>query len=265
MDTAGGNPFVNYVGSDVLLSLQHPRTDSGAEPSFLITSQVMELLFWLTHTEALRARSLLDSDSVTPALRTLRRLRHVCSILNNTWDLLSSISPTEYAEFRDQLSDGSGFQSYMYRHMEFLLGNKNPLMVDVHRFDENTHRDLLRTLAEPSLYDAALRLLWRRGLPVPHSSVERDWSKPYQEQEAVVDVWQAVYLEPDKYGDLCELAEALVDLAYDLARWRYSHLLTAERLLGSKAGTGGTSGVRWLQQMAEHRFFPELWSVRSKL
>jgi tryptophan 2,3-dioxygenase len=262
---AGGNPFVAYVASDVLLSLQHPRTDSAGEPAFLITTQMMELQFKLASVEVGRARDQLEGDDVGAALWTLRRLRHVYSSLNSCWDVLSSLSPTEYGEFRDQLGEGSGFQSYMYRDMEFVLGNKNRALAEAHRGEERVHRQLLRRLAEPSLYDATLRLLWRRGLPVPDGCAERDWSEPYQEQDAVTDVWRTIYVERDKHSDLYLLAEALVDLAHDLARWRSSHLLTVERLLGAKVGTGGTSGVPWLRRVADHRFFPELWTIRTKL
>jgi tryptophan 2,3-dioxygenase len=265
LDVAG-NPFATYVAEDVLLSLQHPRTDSSAEPSFLIMTQVMELLFKLAYTEALCARDMLETDDVAGALWTLRRLRSVQTVLNTTWDVLSTLSPTEYGEFRDQLGAGSGFQSYMYRQLEFVLGNKNPARVEVHRNNERVHRELLRTMAEPSLYDAALRLLWRRGLPVPQGCVERDWSEPYEERDAVVEAWQAVYKgHPKEHGDLHQLAEALVDLAYDFGRWRAAHLLTVERVLGAKVGTGGTSGVTWLRRIAEHRFFPELWTARTQL
>jgi tryptophan 2,3-dioxygenase len=265
VEFAEGNPFVNYVASDVLLSLQHPRTDSAGEPSFLITSQVMELQFKLASIEVERTRDMLDGDDVGGALWTLRRLRHVYSSLSSSWDVLSSLSPTEYGEFREQLGEGSGFQSYMYRDMEFVLGNKNPALAEAHRGDTQVYRRLLRRLAEPSLYDSALRLLWRRGLPMPSGCVERDWSDPYQEQDAVADVWKIVYVERDKYSDLYLLAEALVDVAQDIARWRSSHLLTVERLLGAKTGTGGTSGASWLRRVADHRFFPELWAMRTQL
>ena len=263
--SAQGNPFVEYVSSDVLLSLQRTRTEAETEPSFLIITQVMELLFKLAYTEAVRARDLLEGDDVTGALRTLRRLNKVCVSLNGSWEALTSMSPTEYAEFRDALGAGSGFQSYMYRHMEFLLGHKVAAMAEGHRRQEPVYRELLRSMGEISLYDAALRLMWRRGLPVPYSSVERDWSQPYPERDEIVDVWHTVYTEQDKYSDLYLLAEALVDIAFAIGRWRTTHLMTVERLLGSKMGTGGTSGVRWLKRVAEHRFFPELWAVRAGL
>jgi tryptophan 2,3-dioxygenase len=260
-----GNPFANYVSSDVLLSLQRPGSQSAAEPAFMIMTQVMELLFKLVHTECLRARDLLENDDVAATLWTLRRLRYVCSVLISAWGVLGTLSPTEYGEFRDQFGQGSGFQSSMYRQLEFLLGNKDRAMAEAHRGEQAAYRDLVRTLTEPSLYDAALRLLWRRGLPVPKSAVDRDWSRPYQEEDGIVAAWRTVYLERDRYGDLYLMAEALTDLAYDLGRWRSTHVLTAERMLGSKMGTGGTSGVNWLRRVAEQRFFPELWTVRSLL
>lgn len=262
---ASQNPFVKYVSSDVLLSLQRTRTESETEPSFLIVTQVMELLFKLVYTEAVRARDLLESDDISGALRTLRRLHKACVSLTSSWEALTSLSPTEYAEFRDALGEGSGFQSYMYRHMEFLLGHKVAAMAEGHRDQEPVHRELLGSLGEISVYDAVLRLLWRRGLPVPDSSVERDWSRPYPERDEVVDVWHTVYTEQDKYSDLYLLAEALLDVAFELGRWRTTHLLTVERLLGSKTGTAGTSGVTWLRRVAEHRFFPELWAVRATI
>ncbi|WP_330330990.1 tryptophan 2,3-dioxygenase family protein [Streptomyces sp. NBC_00536] len=262
----GGNPFTRYVGSDVLLSLQNLRTDSETEPSFLITTQVNELLFKLAHTEAVRARNQLEDDDVAGALRTLRRLRNVYTALNGSWDVLCSLGPTEYGEFREALGEGSGFQSYMYRHMEFLLGHKVAMMAEGHRGHEPTYRELLRSLGEMSLYDAVLRLLWRRGLPVPQSSVERDWSEAVPPlREEIVEVWRTVYTDQGKYADLYLLAEALVDVAFDLCRWRTTHLLSVERLLGSKTGTAGSSGANWLRRVAEQRFFPELWAVRAQL
>ncbi|MEU9281408.1 tryptophan 2,3-dioxygenase family protein [Streptomyces sp. NPDC048342] len=265
VDAEGRNPFVQYVSSDRLLSLQGTRTESASEPSFLIITQVMELLFKLVCTEAVRGRDALEGDDLSGALRTLRRLHRTCLALNGSWEALTSMSPTEYAEFRDALGEGSGFQSYMYRHLEFLLGHKVPAMAEVHRGQEPVYRELLRSLGEISLYDAMLRLLWRRGLPVPDSSVERDWRQPYTERDEVVDVWYTVYAQQDKHHEVYLLAESLVDIAFELGRWRTTHLLTVERLLGTKSGTAGTSGAAWLRRAAEHRFFPELWTVRARI
>lgn len=262
---AEGTAFAQYVGSDVLLSLQNTRTQAETEPSFLIITQVTELLFKLAHTEAVRARDLLEDDDLPGALRTLRRFRSVCVSLNGTIEVLGSMSPTEYAEFRGALGDGSGFQSYMYRHLEFVLGHKVSAMAQLHRDHERIHRDLLRSLGEMSLYDAALRLLWRQGLPVPESMVDRDWSLPYTEQDDIVAAWHVVYTEQDKHAQLYLLAEALMDAAFELGRWRTTHLMVVERVLGSKEGTGGTTGASWLRRVAQHRFFPELWAVRTGL
>lgn len=260
------NPFTDYVADDVLLSLQRPRTDAATEPAFLITTQVMELLFKLSYLEALRVRNLLEADDLAGALWTLRRLGRVQRVLYTTWDVLSAVSPTEYGEFRSHLGEGSGFQSQMYRQLEFVLGNKSRALAEMHRGDDKSYRDLRRALSEPSVYDAALRLLRRRGLPIPDNCVERDWSEPYDEKEAVVRAWRLVYTAPDgERADLFQLGEALVDVAYDFGRWRAIHLLTVERVLGSKEGTAGTSGVKWLRRVAEHRHFPELWTVRGTL
>jgi tryptophan 2,3-dioxygenase len=261
----GRNPFTEYLAGDVLLSLQRPRTGAATEPAFLIMGQVMELLFKLVHAEVSRARDLLEGGDVPEALWTLRRLHREHTFLNSGWDVLSALSPTEYDEFRGKLGDASGFQSVMYRHLEFVLGNKVAAVVHAHSGDREAHAALQRALAEPSLYDTALRLLSRRGVAVPAACVERDWTRPYREQDAVVDAWRSVYAGRARHRDLYELAEALMDLAYDQSRWRQTHVLTVERLLGGKAGTGGTAGAGWLRRVAEHRFCPELWTVRTQL
>lgn len=261
----GGNPFVNYLAVDRLLSLQNPRTKANSEPAFLIMSQVMELLFKLVHGEAAKARDLLDADDVRGALWVLRRTHRVQRTLSGTWEVLGALSPVDYGEFRDDLGEGSGFQSYMYRQLEFILGNKNPAMLNPHRNSPEVHAELSSALAEPSLYDAALRLLHRRGLPLPLDCAERDWARPYQERPEVVEAWRVVYADIDGHFDLHQLGEALVDLAFEFGHWRSMHVLTVERVLGAKVGTGGTTGVKWLRRVADHRFFPELWQVRSAL
>ncbi|MEV8638673.1 tryptophan 2,3-dioxygenase family protein [Streptosporangium sp. NPDC051023] len=258
-------PFVSYVRSDVLLSLQNFRTKSPSEPAFLIATQVMELMFKLGHIEVLQVRDLLDADEIDAALWALRRVRSVQSLLTDVWELLSPLSPADYGEFRDQLGDGSGFQSFAYRQWEFALGNKNAAMARPHAGDRATHGELLRVLSEPSLYDAVIRLLGRNGLPIPADCADRDWAQPYRARPEVEQAWRQVYQERDRYQVLHRLAETLVDVAYEFGKWRATHLLVVERVLGSKPGTGGTSGVDWLRRAAEHRFFPELWSVRGVL
>jgi tryptophan 2,3-dioxygenase len=260
--TGPKNPYVDYVGTDVLLSLQRTRTDAPGEPAFLIATQIIELMFKLGATEARRARDLVEAGEVDEALWVLRRMREITDTLVSCWGMLRTLSPSDYALFRDDLGEGSGFQSSMYRQLEFALGNKNASMLRPHK-GQFAYDDALRALHEPSLYDAAVRLLHRSGLDVPMECVERDWSEQREENDAVVKAWRAVYAEPDRYHGLYRLAEALVDVAYDLGRWRFTHLLVVERVIGGKVGTGGTNGVRWLRKVADHRFFPELWTVRS--
>lgn len=212
---------MHYVRSDVLLSLQRFRAKSSGEPSFLITTQMMELMFKLGYLEASHAR--------------------------------------------DQLAGGSGFQSYAYRQWEFILGNKKAAMTRPYAGAPGIHRDLVRGLAEPSIYDAALRLLAHHGLAVPADRLDRDRAAPYKPCADVEAAWRQVYEDPVRHQNLHSLAEALVDVAYEFGKWRAAHLLVVERVLGDKPGTGGTSGPHWLRRVAEHRFFPELWSLRKGL
>ncbi|RLU81386.1 tryptophan 2,3-dioxygenase [Streptomyces griseocarneus] len=249
---------------DTLLALQHPRTGAETEPGFIILSQVKELLFKLLHTEFGTARGHLAEDRLDDALWTLRRAGRVQQVLLSCWDAFSALSPGEFASFRDVLGSASGFQSVMYRKLEFLLGNKNAQLVGPH---ENTAKydEVLAQLHEPSLYDEALRHLARHGLDIPPEYLDRDFSQPYRPDEKVAEAWRLVYEQPGRYHGLFLLAEALTDTADQFARWRYTHLLTVQRTLGDKPGTGGTEGSRWLSAIAEHRFFPELWSIRSAL
>jgi tryptophan 2,3-dioxygenase len=249
---------------DTLTSLQHPRTDADTEPGFIILSQVKELLFKLLHTEFSTARDYLRDDRLQDALWTLRRSARVQQVLLSCWEALSALTPGEFASFRSVLGNASGFQSFSYRRLEFLLGNKDPALVRPHR-RTSQHRSVLEQLHQPSLYDAVLCYLSRHGLDIPQPVLDRDFAQPYQPQQAVLDAWLTVYRQPERYRDLFLLGEALTDTAYLFGRWRYTHLLTVERLLGSKPGTGGTTGVPWLGTIAGHRFFPELWSMRSAL
>lgn len=260
----GTTPYAAYASMDALLSLQHPRTGAETEPGFIILSQVKELLFKLLHTEFSTARGHLAADRPEDALWTLRRAARAQQVLLSCWDALGAISPGEFASFREVLGDASGFQSVMYRRLEFLLGNKNARLAGPHRGTAH-HREVVAQLHEPSLYDEAVRHLARRGLDIPPHAAERDFSLPYQPDEKVAAAWRLVHREPGRYRDLFLLAEALVDTADLFARWRYTHLVTVQRLLGDKPGTGGTEGSRWLSAIAEHRFFPELWSIRSAL
>ncbi|MYX98905.1 tryptophan 2,3-dioxygenase [Streptomyces sp. SID486] len=260
----GSTPYAHYARMDELLALQHPLSRADTEPGFIIMSQVKELLFKLLHTELSTVRDQLDEDRLGEALWTLRRAARVQQVLLVSWETFSVLSPAEFAEFRDVLGSASGFQSAGYRRLEFLLGNKNPAMAEPHRGTAG-HAAVVSQLREPSLYDAALALLERRGLLAPAGSGGRDATQPYRSGPEVEAAWEAVYRDPARHHELHLLAEALMDTADQFARWRYTHLVTVQRMLGAKPGTGGTDGVAWLARISEHRFFPELWSVRSTL
>ncbi|MET9062599.1 tryptophan 2,3-dioxygenase family protein [Streptomyces antibioticus] len=257
-------PYAHYARMDELLALQHPLSPADTEPGFIIMSQVKELLFKLLHTELTTTRDQLNGDRLGDALWTLRRAGRVQQVLLVSWETFSVLSPAEFCEFRDVLGSASGFQSAGYRRLEFLLGNKNPAMTEPHR-DTVGYEAVVGQLHEPSMYDAALALLARRGLLAPDDGPVRDATVPYREGAEVEEAWRAVYRDPVRHQDLHLLAEALMDVADRFARWRYTHLVTVQRMLGAKPGTGGTEGVSWLARISEHRFFPELWSVRSTL
>ncbi|MFD4128048.1 tryptophan 2,3-dioxygenase [Streptomyces globisporus] len=261
----GSTPYAHYARMDTLLELQFPLSAADTEPGFIIMSQVKELLFKLLHEEFTTAREQLRKDLVDEALWTLRRSARVQQVLLVSWETFSVLSPVEFAEFRDLLGSASGFQSAGYRRLEFLLGNKRPGMVEPHRGSVMYER-VLGQLREPSLYDEALALLVRRGLLTPpEDGGGRDCARPYLEGPDVEAAWREVYEDPAGHRDLYLLAEALMDTADQFARWRYTHLVTVQRVLGAKPGTGGTEGVPWLARISDHRFFPELWSVRSVL
>ncbi|GAA2479107.1 tryptophan 2,3-dioxygenase [Actinocorallia cavernae] len=260
----GTTPYAHYARMDELLALQHPLSTADTEPGFIIMSQVKELLFKLLHTELTTARDQLDKDALGDALWTLRRSARVQQVLLVSWETFSVLSPAEFAQFRDVLGSASGFQSAGYRRLEFLLGHKDAAMVAPHRGTAG-HAAVAGQLREPSLYDAALALLARRGLLPPADAPNPDSTLPYRTGIEVEEAWRAVYRDPARHHELHLLAEALMDTAEQFARWRYTHLLTVQRMLGAKPGTGGTEGVAWLARISEHRFFPELWSVRSTL
>jgi tryptophan 2,3-dioxygenase len=262
---AGSTPYIDYQSIDVLLSLQHHRTDAPGEPTFYAMGQVKELLFKLLHTELRRAQGQLRSDAVREAVATLQRTHRVFELLTATWSVLDTLSPTEFAAFRDHLGEASGFQSYMYRRLEFALGNKVEAMARPHRGVPHVYRDVLADLRAPSLYDEALRLLHRRGAALPAEVLDRDWSRPYEPHPAVEAAWAAAYRDPRQDNELYQLAEALVGVAERFSAWRLHHLLTVEKVIGPKPGTGGTGGVEWLRRITGHRFFPELWTVRGTL
>lgn len=256
--------FTRYVASKALLSLQDFRTDAPGEPCFLIVTQVMELMFKLSSLEARRAQDHLG-EAVPLALADLRRLCETQKVVTQALAVLALLSPVDYLQFRGELGDGSGFQSYAYRQWECALGKKNPGLVRDYLDDPVVGSELRTALAEPGLYDTVLCLFPTYGIDLPPECLKRDWAKTYEPQGAVESAWRTVYAEPERYADLYRIAEALMDVAYEFARWQATHVLVVERVLGAKVGTGGTSGVTWLRRASEARVFPELWSVRASI
>ncbi|MCZ7458994.1 tryptophan 2,3-dioxygenase [Streptomyces sp. WMMC940] len=263
LDFAGTTPYEDYVQADVLTHLQHPLSDDPGEMVFLVTTQVMELWFtvivheWETTSRALRR------DEVPVAMDALKRSVRELDALNASWRPLAQLTPVQFNAYRSALGEGSGFQSAMYRRMEFLLGEKSASMLVPHRGAPRVHAELEKALHEPSLYDEVLRLLARRGLPVPQSVLDRDLSQRYEPSPEVERVWAEVYANEDQDAELVRLGEALTDVGELVWRWRNDHLVATRRAMGAKAGTGGSAGVAWLEKRAAKNVFPELWTARS--
>jgi tryptophan 2,3-dioxygenase len=262
LDFQGTTPYEDYVQADVLTHLQHPLSDDPGEMVFLVTTQVMELWFTVIVHEWETATAALRSDDVPTAKDALKRSVRELEALNASWKPLGQLTPAQFNSYRAALGEGSGFQSAMYRRMEFLLGDKSASMLVPHRGAPRVHAELEKALHEPSLYDEVLRLLARRGHAIPAAVLDRDVSLRYEPSEEVEAVWTALYSGPE--GDeLARLGEALTDVAELVWRWRNDHLVATRRAMGSKSGTGGSAGVAWLEKRARKNVFPELWTARS--
>ncbi|QES49336.1 tryptophan 2,3-dioxygenase [Streptomyces venezuelae] len=264
LDFAGTTPYEDYVQADVLTHLQHPRSDDPGEMVFLVTTQVMELWFTVIVHEWETAARALREDRIDVAMDALKRSTYELESLNASWRPLAQLTPGQFNAYRAALGEGSGFQSAMYRRMEFLLGEKSASMLVPHRGAPRVHSELEKALHEPSLYDEVLRLLARRGHAVPEAVLTRDLSQRYEPSPAVEAVWSALYAADDRHGDdLVRLGEALTDVAELVWRWRNDHLVATRRAMGAKTGTGGSAGVAWLEKRASKNVFPELWTARS--
>ncbi|MFJ9350320.1 tryptophan 2,3-dioxygenase family protein [Streptomyces sp. NPDC101237] len=262
LDFAGTTPYEDYVRADVLTHLQHTLSDDPGEMVFLVTTQVMELWFTVIVHEWETAAAALRGDDVPTAIAALKRSTREMEALNASWKPLGQLTPAQFNSYRSALGDGSGFQSAMYRRMEFLLGEKSASMLVPHRGAPRVHAELEKALHEPSLYDEVVRLLARRGHPVPDAVLHRDVAERYDASDAVEAAWTAVY-SGDGDAELARLGEALTDVAELVWRWRNDHLVATRRAMGAKPGTGGSAGVAWLEKRARKNVFPELWTARS--
>lgn len=265
MSFQGRMSYGDYLRLDRVLDAQHPLSAAHDELLFIIQHQTSELWMKLAIHEIGSAIAAIRRDELQPAFKMLSRVARIFEQLNSAWDVLRTMTPSEYTEFRDALGQSSGFQSYQYRAVEFLAGNRNAAMLRMHEHRPEVMAMLEQILAEPSLYDEALLLLKRNGFDIGADAARTGWRETRKESQDVLQAWKTVYLSPDKYWTLYELAEKLVDFEDYFRRWRFNHVTTVERIIGMKRGTGGTSGVGYLRKMLEVELFPELWKVRTAL
>jgi tryptophan 2,3-dioxygenase len=265
LDFAEAMSYADYLQLDAVLGAQRPRSGAHDEMLFIVQHQTSELWMKLALHELRAARESLRTDRLPPAFKMLARVSRVLEQLVHAWDVLGTLTPSEYSAMRPHLGSSSGFQSYQYREIEFMLGNKNPVMVRPHAHHPERLAEVTAALHEPSLYDEAIRLLSRRGFAIEPGQLDRDWSAPRPFSDSLEAAWLAVYRDPPQHWSLYELAEELVDLEDAFRQWRFRHVTTVERIIGFKAGTGGTNGVPYLRRMLDTVLFPELWKVRTDL
>jgi tryptophan 2,3-dioxygenase len=265
LDMSRTMSYSDYLQLDALLTAQKPLSPAHDEMLFIVQHQTSELWMKLMLHELTAARHCIAADELNRAFKMLARVSRILEQLVHAWDVLSTMTPPEYTAIRPYLGASSGFQSYQYRCIEYSLGNKNPIMLRPHEHRPDLLARVRAAFEAPSLYDESLRVLARRGLPVPASHVDRDWTQPYVDSDQVERAWLQVYRQPDAHWDLYQLGEELMDLEDSFRVWRFRHATTVERLIGLKRGTGGTGGVGYLRKMLDVVLFPELWRLRTDL
>jgi tryptophan 2,3-dioxygenase len=257
--------YSEYLQLDKLLDAQEIRSEAHDEMLFVIIHQASELWLKLMIHEITGAAEALVKSELQTAFKMLARVSRIQAQIIQSWDILSTMTPSDYLTFRDTLGQSSGFQSYQYRTVEFMLGNKNGALVRPHKHDPALANELTRILNAPSIYDLSLAILADHGLKIDASRLKRDWATPYEPHDSVEAAWITVYQQPDRHWELYQLAEKLIDVEDWFQQWRFRHMKTVERIIGFKTGTGGSSGVGFLKKALDHRFFPELWSLRTNL
>jgi tryptophan 2,3-dioxygenase len=257
--------YGDYLHLDQVLTAQHPLSPDHNEMLFIVQHQTSELWMKLMLHELRAAVAAIAADRLGTAFKMMARVSRILEQLVHAWDVLATMTPPEYSAIRPYLSASSGFQSFQYRCIEFTMGNKNAAMLKPHAHRPDLLAQVEAAWRAPSLYDESLRLLARRGIPVPASHLERDWTLPYEESDAVRDAWLEVYRHPDKHWDLYQLGEELTDVEDAFRLWRFRHVTTVQRIIGFKRGTGGTSGVGYLRKMLDTVLFPEVWALRTEL
>jgi tryptophan 2,3-dioxygenase len=257
--------YGDYLQLDALLNAQQPRSPDHNEMLFIVQHQTSELWMKLMLHELRAATRCIHEDHLPDAFKMLARVSKIMEQLVHAWDVLATMTPPEYSAIRPYLAQSSGFQSWQYRCIEFSLGNKNAAMLQPHAHRPDLLAEVQAAYEAPSLYDECLRLLARRGLPVPTSDVQRDWRQPHTASTAVEHAWLTVYRDPQSHWELYQLGEELTDLEDAFRLWRFRHMTTVERVIGFKRGTGGTGGISYLRKMLDVVLFPEIWSLRTQL
>ncbi|WP_229751404.1 tryptophan 2,3-dioxygenase [Undibacterium terreum] len=265
MDFSDAMSYGDYLGLNQILNAQHPRSPNHNEMLFIVQHQTSELWIKLMLHELHAVRKQLHSGDLPPAFKMLSRVARIMDQLVHAWDVLATMTPSEYTAIRPYLGNSSGFQSHQYRELEFILGNKNPALLSVHQTNPQAHAILDATLRAPSIYDEAIMLLARSGLAIDSERLNLDWTQPVAANESVKAAWLKVYQAPEQHWVLYELAEKLVDMETAFRIWRFRHVTTVERIIGFKTGTGGTAGVSYLRKMLDVVLFPELFSLRTAL
>jgi tryptophan 2,3-dioxygenase len=265
LDFSASMSYGDYLQLDAILGAQQPLSPAHDEMLFIVQHQTSELWMKLMLHELQAAIRHIAADELPTAFKMLARVSKIMEQLVHAWDVLATMTPPEYSAIRPYLASSSGFQSFQYRCIEFALGNKNAAMLKPHAHAPERLALVQAAYAAPSLYDEALRLMARRGLAVPGTHTERDWTQPYTASDAVEQAWLQVYRDPKQHWDLYQLGEELTDLEDAFRLWRFRHVTTVERVIGFKRGTGGTGGVSYLRKMLDVVLFPEIWTLRTSL
>lgn len=257
--------YGEYLQLDKLLSAQIPASGQHDETLFIIIHQVSELWMKLILHEMQSAINCINGDNLQPAFKQLARVSRIQSQIIQGWDVLATMTPTDYLKFRNSLGNASGFQSYQYRMIEFTLGYKTKHVLKIYEKEKELHQQLLSAFQKPGLYDAAIQKLARSGFGIDPELLDRDVTMVYESNDSVKQAWKAVYQDADSHWELYQLAEKLVDIEDSLQQWRFRHMKTVERIIGFRQGTGGSSGVHYLKKVLDHYFFPELWELRTEI
>ncbi|WP_423709145.1 tryptophan 2,3-dioxygenase [Undibacterium sp. WLX3042] len=265
MDFSNDMSYGDYLGLDQILTAQHPRSPNHNEMLFIVQHQTSELWIKLMLHELHAVRVQIRNNDLPPAFKMLSRVARIMDQLVHAWDVLATMTPSEYTAIRPYLGASSGFQSHQYRELEYLLGNKNAALLGVHESKPEVHATLSDALHTPSIYDEAIMLMARQGLAIDAERLQADWTQSTTSNESVKEAWLQVYRAPELHWSLYELAEKLVDMETAFRIWRFRHVTTVERIIGFKTGTGGTAGVSYLRKMLDVVLFPELFALRTAL